>query len=226
MRIDFVNRKHDDHITPDDLIRLSQITTEEASEASYEWLHQLNGKIDSCEICKKRYQQYIDIQTFFPNDFEAFAPPKGSALTYVADLLQDKLVALDAKIQEKVEAWLDGAQDLLGSLEQSSFRTVLATDFRNANKETLGFSEITIPLSFNEDGFFEFELPQNCELTFTVKKETDYGQPICLVIFGRNSTVFSGAYALKAISERSENLISGKIPLQVGEYILCVPTNR
>jgi hypothetical protein len=223
MKLTIVKDKHDGHINIDEFVRLSQIKTEESSDANFAWLREMNDKIDSCDICKKRYRRYIAVQTFFPGDFAAFEPRKETALSSVAALLQDKLAVLDAKIRANVEAWLDSAQNLLGSLEQSSFRPALAGATRGAGGAD---AELIIPAPVG-DGNFEFELSEKTDVIFRIPRKTEDGLPVCLVIAGRGGADFSAVYPLTGLElpgVASPLLDSPKITLEAGEYALCVPT--
>ena len=148
----------------------------------------------------------------------------------IADILRKEissagmaLIADDEAFRDRIRRWLEGSQHVLGSFAGSEppLRYASATgEIRGAS----GSADNIVNLSaeIGDDGFFEFSLSETTSLSFKVKQKTKYGQPICLVITGRDDTVYPEVYQLSAFGR--ESLCSQRIELNAGDYALCVPT--
>lgn len=211
--------KHSSHITMEELELVGAMDADAISPTESATLMELYEKIEDCVICQTRYRYYLESEADLAT-LQAAIP----VVTFsIADLLQDKLAALDAKIQEKVEVWLDSAQNLLGSLGQSLFQPALAGATRGVESVD---TEKIIPVPTG-NGNFDFELSEKTDVIFRIPRKTEDGLPVCLVITGRGDTEFSEVFALTGLELSgivSPLLNSPKITLQAGEYTMCVPT--
>jgi len=148
----------------------------------------------------------------------------------VADILRKEisfanmaLIADDKAFRDRISRWLEGSQHVLGSFAgpEPPLRYVSATgEMRGASSSEDNI--VNLSSEIGDDGFFEFSLAQTTSLSFKVKQKTKYGQPICLVITGRDDTVYPEVYQLSAFGR--ESLCSQIIELNAGDYALCVPT--
>lgn len=213
---------HPSHITMEELELIGSMDADAISPKESAKLMELYEKIEDCNICQARYRYFLES--------EATLAALQSAIPIVtfsiADLLQVKLAAFDIKIQEKIEAWLDGAQNLLGSLEQASFQTAPADAIRGTKDIAKPDTKKIIPIAVG-DGSFEFELSEKTDLIFRIQRKTEGGLPVCLVITGRSCAEFSEVYSLSGLELPgivSPLLDSPKITLESGEYTFCVPT--
>lgn len=221
------NELHTNHISMEELDRVSAMDADDLNESDIALLQEIGQKMDSCSVCRARYLFYLDSEAAL-----VLLTPKPIIVnTRIADVLREKIASMgtalnaaDTALQEEISKWLESAQNVLGSFEQTSLRPAIVSGMRGFPNGPSEDTEITIHVPVGEDGFFEFELPKDLILTFRVKKETEFGLPVCLVVLGRTNKDFSAIYSLKSVSERAENLISGTIALQAGEYVLCVPT--
>jgi len=215
------NIVHANHITCEELEKLFALDFDVLTDDDIAFIDDIDGRLEICSVCQRRYALFLDTQ----NTFGALSaqPPEYLPFSRIAVFLQDKLSGLDMALKNKVAEWLDGAQNVLGSFEQSSLRPAMGGTEKSAS------AEATITVTAGEDGFFDFELPEPAELRFKIAKRTEYGQPVCLVILGRGNTDFTEIYDLSGFDFggfTSGDLTSGKIKLNAGEYTACVPTSE
>jgi hypothetical protein len=212
---------HTDHITCEELERFFDLDFNALTGDDIIFVDDIDEKLELCPVCQRRYALFLDTQ----NAFGALSAeiPEYSPFSRAAEFLQGKIDELETGLKNKIAGWLDGAQNVLGSFEQSSLRPAVAAAEKSVS------AEAAVMVTPGEDGFFDFELTEAAELRFKIAKQTKYGQPVCLVVFGRGNTDFSAVYDLSGFDFggfTSGDLTSGKIKLNAGEYTACVPTSE
>lgn len=215
--MEFSNKTdHSKHISIEDLERLSALDPNDISKADIDWALRINEMIDNCDICNRRYSFFVDTRAVI----SSFSTEKKSFSEKVIRYFRKSLLQTDRILQYKLSVWLESSQNFMNDLNQMTLRPATAVGTRGLEDE-----EDTVNLDIPDDGdsgFFEFELKKEAILSFSIKKETANGQPVCLMIFGREDTDFSQLYPLTPFGK---DHLRAKTPqaLPTGKYVFCVP---
>ena len=213
---------HLEHISYEDMERLYSLNSEDLSDTDLDWVQKMDELIDSCDICQRRYMFFVNTQA----GFASFSSVKQSWSVKAVLYFQEFLSQTDQALREKLSVWLEGSRNLLVDLNQMTLRPAAVGGTRGIeNDEDTVNLEAETTIAGDDAGFFAFELNKEARLSFSIKKETIYGQPVCLAIFGREGTDFSDAYPLTPFGK---DHLRAKTPqaLPAGKYVLCVPTLR
>jgi hypothetical protein len=213
---------HSEHISYEDMERLSSLNSEELSDTDLDWVQKMDEIIDSCGICRRRYMFFVNTQA----TFASFSSVKQSLSEKTVLYFQEFLLQTDRALREKLSVWLESSQSFMSDLNQMTLRPAAVGGTRGLeNGEDTANLEAETTIAGDDAGFFAFELKKEAELSFSIKKETINGQPVCLAIFGREGTDFSQLYSLTPFGK---NHLRAKTPqaLPAGKYVLCVPTLR
>lgn len=218
MEFDHTVTQHE-HISYEDMKRFYSLNSEELSDTDMDWLLKVDELIDSCDICRRRYMFFVNTQAAFTS----LSPEKQSLSERVAQYFQEFLAQTDRALREKLSGWLESSQNFMNDLNQMTLRPATAVGTRGFEED-----EDTVNLDIPDEGdtgLFVFELKKETILSFSIKKETANGQPVCLIIFGREDTDFSQLYPLTPFGK---DHLRAKTPqaLPEGKYVLCVPTLR
>jgi len=212
-----------EHITLNDMIRVATIDTDALEYDDIDFLDEIDEKIESCESCHKKYTFFWETQSMFG----LLRSSVNKKTVGIVERIDEILSSLEEGIRTKVEQWLDGAQDFLGSLQPLSLQPAGAGAMRGITKDSSENAEIVITTTIGEDGLFAFELLQDTTLTIKVNKENGYGQPVCLIVTGQGDNDFFAIYPLTGFTFggfESNMLSCGDISLSAGAYMICVPT--
>lgn len=210
---------HHEHISYEDMERLYSLNSEDLSDTDLDWVQKMDELIDSCDICQQRYMFFMNTQA----GFASFSLEKQSLSETATQYFQEFLAQTDRALREKLSGWLESSQNFMSDLNQMTLRPATAVGTRGLEDD-----EDTVNLDIPDEGdtgFFAFELEKEARLSFSIKKETANGQPVCLAIFGQEGTDFSDAYPLTPFGK---DHLRAKTPqtLPAGKYVLCVPTLR
>lgn len=213
--------KNHTHISAAQMRAVNNMDTDDLSYDDIALLHSVWKKADECSVCRARYDFAMESDRML----SAITPETEtvSIVEKVADLLHAKMISLNSELQEKVSAWIDGAQELLSSLAQPTMQPVMVGA---GARGTRGSDTVEIPLTPSESGTFDFVIVnKETKVHFTALPRPEDGNPVCLVIIGRNNTDFFSVYELEhPLADLGiDDIDSPEITLDVGEYTLCVP---
>ena len=220
---------HDKHITLNELKRVAAMDADALDDQDIASLNDINQKMKSCETCHNKYLFFLATQS----TFHLMKAGETEPMSRVNEILRRRIAEIgtalnvaDATLQKKIVHWLDGAQSILGGAfeQQARLRPAMDSAMRGSGGNAGKDARITMNISVENNGFFDFKLSEKSFLDFEVKKETEYGVPICIVVFGRNQTEYSVIYPLESPSPKAQNLMSDRIELGAGEYTICVLT--
>ena len=179
---------------------------------------ELEDKLEVCPVCRARYRFFMHSE----KTLQVLRELGRAEIVSLGQLLADHLNWLDERLRAEVSRWLEGAQDLLQSLDGAALTTVQAGATRGMMTEGEGRSIVTVD---QEDGSFSFVMDEPAELVFRVPSRLDQGTPVCLVISGLDDGFF-GVYPLTGLELpglSSVTLESPVVRLETGEYELTVP---
>ena len=219
---------HTDHISIDELDAVAAMDADDLSFEDIAQIKVIERKVEACSICQARYLFYAESEAAIA----LLTPKPVKYAARIADLLRERLdsmgdvlAAADVALQNKINQWLEGAQDVLQSFSAPPLKYAAAGSATRGTGGADGADNvIEIAAEIDEDGFFEFSLPEASSVRLTVSKNTEFGRPICLVLTGKNDTDFAEIYPLTALGR--ESLRSPKIELNAGDYALCIPTEE
>ena len=208
------------HISREDIERYLAIDEFDVKPEEIRFYHDFTKKVMTCAECKAKYMLAVDSKIMsdsYKVDLRKYI------LSSVADIVESKLDKFESAVKDKMLSWLAGSKDLL-----NSFDTVV---FANAQYAlaTRGENETATPKIIElaaEDCSCDFEIQERTKVIFKIPRIIEEGEPVCLVIEGRNDTEFAEVYELSGIDLpgiRSSTITSPTIELNQGEYTLYVP---
>lgn len=208
-----------EHISFEDIELVNTLDEEDVSDAEWALFLKVHEMVDDCSVCRQRYKLYINLQSAFA----AFSPEKHFLNERVVHCFQQSLLQADQALHKRLASWLEGSRNLMNDLGQMTLQPALAGAARGL-EDNEKIVDLEVPV-VGDDGFFMFELQQETKLNFSIKKETVDGQPVCLAVFGRESTDFSAVYPLTPFGKDYLRAKTSTV-LPPGQYALCVPTMR
>ena len=208
------------HISREDIERYFAIDEFDVKPEEAQFYHDFMKKVMTCSECKTKYMLAVDSKVIS----DSYKVELGKyLLSSVADIVESKLYKFESVVKDRMQSWLTGSKELL-----NSFDTVVFGSAQYA-LATRGETETAAPkiIELNtRDCSCDFEIQERTKVIFKIPRITDEGEPVCLVIEGRNDTEFEEVYELSGLDLpgiRSSTITSPTIELNQGEYTLYVP---